>query len=131
MDRYLHRAYMGEVKEEVFTEEFDFTGSTGQTERESKRRVDQLARDIILVIQNAADLRGKLTCEEVLAALRAVGDEVNDAGVAAGTEAWNAFVEEQAEKCRSKRCGFGDEFHLPNMDSPDCQACFELWELTR
>jgi hypothetical protein len=119
------------VKEEVFTEEFDSGGFPGQTERESKRRIDQLADDIILVIQNAADLRGKLTVEEVLAALRVVGDEVNDAGVAAGTDAWNAFVKEQAEKCRSKRCCFGDEFYVPNMDSPDCQACFELRELTR
>jgi len=111
LDFYLRsRELWGEVKEEVFTEEFDFTGSTEQTERESKQRVDQLARDIILVIQNVADLRGKLTCEEVLAALRAVGDEVNQVGVASGTDAWNAFAEQQAEKCRSKRCRFGDEF---------------------
>jgi hypothetical protein len=122
---------MGEVKEEMFTEEFDFGSFLGQTDRESKQKIDQLARDIVLVIQNAAELRGKLTCEEVLAALHAVIDEVKDVGVAAGTEVWNAFVQEQASKCRSRRCRFGDEFHLPKMDSPDCQACFELWELTR
>ena len=115
----------------MFTEEFDFGNFPGQTERESKQRVCQLARDIIFVIQNAAELRGKVTREEVVAALSAVCDEVNDVDVVSGTGTWKVFVQEQVGKCRSKRCRFGDEFRFPKMDSPDCQACFELWELTR
>jgi len=115
----------------MLSEEFDSCNFRDQTEPESKRKIYQLARDVTMVIQNAAELRGKLTREEVLAALHAVCDEVNDTGVVCATEAWETFVQQQASACRSKGCPFGDEFHLPTMDSRDCQACFELWELTR
>jgi hypothetical protein len=113
-------------------EDFDPDSRPDKTERESKHKGYQLARDLILIIQNASELRGKLMHDDIIEALDTARDElVNSRDALSGADLWQTFLREHAPICASKQCPLGDEFHVPTMDSPDCQACFELWELTR